>query len=67
MLLAKQNYKTHDAKLLAIVEGFNIWHYYLKNPITLFGSYKPQKSENFYSFKLIKQSTNLLESKSFII
>lgn len=27
---AKQNYETYDTKLLAIVLGFWIWHYYLK-------------------------------------
>lgn len=30
MQLAKRNYKTHDAELLAIVEGFKIWYHYLE-------------------------------------
>ena len=30
ILPAKRNYKTHDAKLLAIVEGFKTWRHYLE-------------------------------------
>ena len=30
MALAEWNYETHDAKLLAIVEGFRTWRHYLK-------------------------------------
>ena len=31
MILAKTWYKTHNSKLLAIVEAFKIWKYYLKS------------------------------------
>lgn len=30
MLLDKRNYETHDAKLLAIIEGFKTWRYHLE-------------------------------------
>lgn len=30
MLTAERNYSTHDTKLLAIVEDFKTWYYYLK-------------------------------------
>ena len=31
MILAETWYKTHDDKLLAIIEASKIWHHYLKN------------------------------------
>ena len=31
MILAKTQYKTHNSKLLAIVEAFKTWHYYLED------------------------------------
>lgn len=31
MIAAKTQYKTYDGELLAIVEVFKTWHYYLKN------------------------------------
>ena len=30
MLPAERNYETHDAELLAIVEGFKTWRHYLE-------------------------------------
>ena len=30
MILAKTRYKTHDQKLLAIIEAFKTWHHYLE-------------------------------------
>lgn len=31
MILDKTQYKTHDGKLLAIIEIFKTWKYYLKD------------------------------------
>ena len=31
MILAKTRYKTHDAKLLAIIKAFKNWRYYLED------------------------------------
>ena len=30
MVSAERNYETHDAELLAIVEGFRTWRHYLE-------------------------------------
>ena len=51
IILTKQNYKTHNQKLLIIVEIFKVWKHYLKNNLKTIEIWSNHK--NFRKF--IKQ------------
>ena len=56
MIPAKTKYKTHNGELLAIVEAFKTWRYYLKgykNEVYIFTDYN-----NLYSFMDTKNQSS---------
>lgn len=53
MLFTEQNYETHDAELLAILESFKTWHYHLERD-----AYTILVLTNYNNFKKFIKTTH---------
>ena len=58
--LIKQNYNTHDKKLLIIIIALKLWKIYVKKIIKIQNFYKSQKFYTFYNYEKIESTTNAI-------
>ena len=60
-------YKTHDGKLLAIIEVFKTWRYYLEGCKYKILIHKLQHPPSFYEYKELELQIGLLGPRALLI